>query len=147
MEGQVTISVDMAKFEADAIWDGIKGYVTNTQLSGKEVIENYKNLWFIERAFRMDKSDLRVRLIYHRIQNRIEAHICICFTAYTLMLELERLLKSNRSSISVKRAQEITYNMYQLSYQLPNSKEIKNQILNMDEQQRELYQLVKNEGL
>ncbi|KAA6315040.1 hypothetical protein EZS27_034440 [termite gut metagenome] len=36
--------------------------------------------------------------------------------------------------------------MYQLSYQLPNSKEIKNQILNMDEQQRELYQLVKNGG-
>ncbi|MDR0824864.1 MAG: IS1634 family transposase [Prevotella sp.] len=144
MDGEITIHVDIDKFESDAAWDGIKGYVTNTKLSGKEVIDNYKNLWLIERAFRMNKSDLRVRPIYHRIRNRIEAHICICFTAYTIMLELERLLQANQSSISLKRAQEITYNMYQLTYQLPNSKEIKNQILNMDEQQQELYMLVKN---
>lgn len=51
MEGEVNISIDMAKYEADAAWDGIKGYVTNTSLSKDDVIENYGNLWFIERAF------------------------------------------------------------------------------------------------
>lgn len=61
MEGEVTISISMEKYEADAAWDGIKGYVTNTALEKDEVIANYSNLWFIERAFRMNKFDLAVR--------------------------------------------------------------------------------------
>jgi len=142
MEGDITVSIDMDKFEADAAWDGIKGYVTNTALTAEDVITNYRNLWYIERAFRMNKTDLEVRPIYHRLHNRIEAHICICFTAYTIMLEMERLLKLHQSSITLKRAQEITYNMYQLNYRLPNSKTEKKQILNMDKEQRELYEIV-----
>lgn len=77
MEGEVTISINMEKYEADAAWDGIKGYVTNTTLEKDEVIANYSNLWFIERAFRMNKFDLAVRTIFHRLRNRIEGHICI----------------------------------------------------------------------
>ena len=51
MDGDVSVTIDMDKFNADAAWDGIKGYVTNTKLSDAEVISNYSNLWFIERAF------------------------------------------------------------------------------------------------
>jgi transposase len=144
IEEEVKVSIDMGKYEADAAWDGIKGYVTNTTLSPDEVIVNYKNLWFIERAFRISKSDLRIRPVYHRILNRIEAHICICFTAYTIMLELERHLKAADSSITLKKAEDLTHNMYQLTYQLPNSKEIKKQILKMDNQQVELCRIVEN---
>lgn len=147
MEGEVKISIDMDKFNADAMWDGIKGYITNTKLDKKEVIASYRNLWFIERAFRMNKTDLEVRPIYHRLHNRIEGHICICFTAYTIMLELERILKKNKSEITLLRAQELTFNMYQLVYQLPKSKSTKTQILQMDGEQRELYTIVmKNEA-
>ncbi len=46
---------------------------------------------------------LAVRPIYHRLINRIEGHICICFTAYTIMLELERMLKTAESSLTVYR--------------------------------------------
>lgn len=142
MEGVVTISIDLEKFNADAAWDGIKGYLTNTTLPAKQVIANYRNLWFIERAFRMNKTDLRVRPIYHRLYNRIEAHICICFTAYSIMLELERLLKAKKSAISLKRAQEITHNMYQLVYQLPYSKDTKARMLRMDKEQQELFDII-----
>ncbi len=142
MEGEVIISIDMDKFNGDAAWDGIKGYLTNTTLPAREVIANYRNLWYIERAFRMNKTDLRIRPIYHRLHNRIEGHICICFTAYSIMLELERLLKSSKSTISLSRAQEITHNMYQITYQLPNTKETKTQILKMDNEQEELYNIV-----
>ena len=51
------------KFEDDELWDGLKGYITNTSLSGKEVIENYGNLWQIEKAFRISKTDLQIRPI------------------------------------------------------------------------------------
>ena len=63
-----------------------------------------------------------------------------CITA--LKRILERLLMANKSTISLKRAQEITCNMYQIVYQLPNSKETKTQILKMDTQQQELYNII-----
>src|SRR3989339_633682 len=81
LNGDVTIEIDYDKYNKDKVWDGLKGYITNTKLSETEVMENYNNLWFIERAFRMSKTDLRIRPIYHRLRNRIEAHICISFTA------------------------------------------------------------------
>ena len=142
MEGEVTISINMEKYEADAAWDGIKGYVTNTTLAKDEVIANYSNLWFIERAFRMNKFDLAVRPIFHRLRNRIEGHICICFTAYTIMLELERILKDAESEITIYRAQELVKNMYAITYILPKSKQTKRVYLGMDEEQSELCRLV-----
>ena len=121
---------------------GLKGYVTNTKLSTKKVIENYGNLWYIERAFRMNKTDLRIRPIYHHLRNRIEGHICICFTAYTILLEMERMLKHAKSEITLKRAQELTKTMYLLTYRLPMSKLTKTKILGMDDKQQELYDTV-----
>ena len=142
MEGEVTISINMDKYEADAAWDGIKGFVTNTTIEKDEVIANYSNLWFIERAFRMNKFDLAVRPIFHRLRNRIEGHICICFTAYTIMLELERILKAAKSEITIYRAQELVKNMYAITYTLPKSRQAKRVYLGMDDEQSELCRLV-----
>ena len=142
MEGNITIEIDYEKFNTDNCWDGLKGYITNTKLSGKDIIENYKNLWHIEKAFRMSKTDLRIRPIYHRLKKRIEAHICISFTAYSIYKELERVLYKEKSIISLKRAAEITHNMYQVTYTLPESKHIQTKLLKMDEQQALLYQII-----
>ena len=142
MEGDVTIDIDYEKFEQDAVWDGLKGYVTNTKLTDKEVLENYNNLWHIERVFRMSKTDLRIRPIYHRLRHRIEAHICISFTAYSIYKELERVLYEEKSTLSLKRAAELTHNMYQITYTLPDSKHTKSKLLKMDPDQEELYQII-----
>ena len=142
LTGEVAIEIDYDKYNSDTVWDGLKGYITNTKLSDIEVIENYKNLWHIEKAFRMSKTDLRIRPIYHRLRNRIEAHICISFTAYCIYKELERVLYAAKSSLSLKKAAEITHNMYQITYTLPESKHTKSKLLNMDEQQTELYQII-----
>nr|MBP8960008.1 hypothetical protein [Bacteroidales bacterium] len=93
-------------------------------------------------AFRISKADLRIRPIYHRIRNRIEAHICIAFAAYCILKELERVLQEEKSAISLKRASELTRNMYQITYTLPESKQTKSKLLNMDEEQAELYRIV-----
>lgn len=90
----------------------------------------------------MSKTDLRIRPIYHRLKNRIEAHICISFTAYCIYKELERMLYEEKSTLSLKKAAEITHNMYQITYTLPESKHTKSKLLNMDEEQTELYTLV-----
>ena len=144
IQGEATISIDIEAFEKDAAWDGIKGYVTNTSLSEEEVISNYHNLWFIERAFRMNKTDLQIRPMYHRLRNRIEGHICICFCAYVLQLEMERLLKAAQSSITVERARELVKTMYALTYTKPAHTSPTKVMLGMDEEQGELYRLVED---
>jgi transposase len=142
LEGDVTVNIDYEKYNHDANWDGLKGYVTNTKLTNDQVIENYGNLWHIERAFRMSKTDLRIRPIYHRLRHRIEAHICIAFTAYCIYKEMERVLKLEKSTLSLKKAAEITHNMYQITYTLPDSKHTKSRLLKMDEEQSELYEII-----
>ncbi|MFW5754643.1 MAG: IS1634 family transposase, partial [Marinilabiliaceae bacterium] len=138
----VSVNIDYEKYNQDARWDGLKGYITNTKLTDAQVIKNYGNLWHIERAFRMSKTDLRIRPIYHRLRHRIEAHICIAFTAYCIYKELERVLKLEASKLSLKKAAEVTHNMYQITYTLPESKHTKSRLLQMDEEQSELYEII-----
>jgi transposase len=140
--GEVSITIDYEKYQEDSKWDGLKGYLTNSKLSNKQIIDHYSSLWQIEKAFRMSKTDLRIRPIYHRLRRRIEAHICISFAAYSIYKELERVLHKEKSTLSVQRAAELTHNMYQITYTLPDSKQLKNILLNMDDQQAELYQIV-----
>jgi transposase len=142
LDGEVVIKIDYDKYKADAIWDGLKGYVTNTSLSAIEVMDNYKQLWHIEKAFRMSKTDLKVRPVYHRLKERIEAHICISFSAYSILKELERILKLAHSDITIYNAIEIVQNMYAITYELPASKKEKIQPLKMDELQSQLYNIV-----
>ena len=63
---------------------GLKGYVTNvptTVMPAGEVIAHYHELWRVERSFRMSKSDLRARPMFHRTRDAIEAHLTIVVTA------------------------------------------------------------------
>jgi hypothetical protein len=63
---------------------GLKGYVTNldaTVMAAAEVIGKYHDLWHVERSFRMSKTDLQARPMFHRTRDAIEAHLTIVFTA------------------------------------------------------------------
>ena len=71
---------------------GIKGCVTNItekELASSEVIAYYRDLWHVEQAFRMSKSDLQARPIFHRTQEAIRAHMLICFMALMMGKYLE----------------------------------------------------------
>ena len=125
LHGEATVTIDRDKIAEDARMDGLKGYVTNSKVRNRAVVENYRNLSFIERAFRMNKTDLVIRPIYHRLFNRIEAHVCICFTAYTVLLELERTLakiadkKNKKPGITIYRAKFLAESLYNIEYVNP----------------------------
>ena len=140
--GEIKIEIDYDKFNQDKQWDGLKGYITNADLSPKQIIANYNQLWQIEKAFRISKTDLQIRPIYHRLRNRIEAHICIAFTAYSIYKELERVLKKEKSSLSLKRAADLTHSMYQINAVLPESKHHTSILLQMDEEQSHLHEII-----
>lgn len=141
LTGEVDIAIDYEKYNADSIWDGLKGYVTNTTLPRNKVIEIYSQLWNIEKAFRISKTDLRIRPVYHRLRNRIEAHICICFAAYSVYKELERLLGLNKINISPEKAINEIKEIRQLRYILPKSRIVKTKILNPTQKQTQLLEM------
>ena len=61
---------------------GLKGYITNLEAPTPEfVMGAYHQLWQIEKSFRMSKSDLRARPIYHHKRDSIEAHLTIVMAA------------------------------------------------------------------
>jgi transposase len=75
---------------------GLKGYVTNlaacpddTPVTPEFVIGSYHELWNIEKSFRMSKSDLQARPVYHRKRDSIEAHLTIVFAALAVSRWIE----------------------------------------------------------
>lgn len=138
LKGEVALSLDEERVKADEQWDGLKGYITNTKLEAAQVVAHYGHLWRIEKAFRISKTDLRIRPIYHRKKRRIEAHLCIAFVAYAIYRELELLLQSNGITMTGKRAAELTHTMYAVEYALPDSPERQQQLLRLNDEQESL---------
>jgi len=141
LEGDVKISIDKDKYRADAKWDGLKGYSTNTALTKDEIIENYNHLWHIEKAFRISKSDLRIRPVFHRLKRRIEAHLCISFCAYKIYKELERQLKHKKANISPEKAIDIAKTIYKITIQTNLSNTMHSRLYIDKEEQRYLLKL------
>ena len=71
---------------------GLKGYVTNIPLAlmpAGDVIASYHDLWQVEQSFRMSKTDLRARPMFHHTRDAIEAHLTIVFTALAVSREVQ----------------------------------------------------------
>lgn len=137
LEGDVKISINEEKYQDDSKWDGLKGYTTNSPLPKDEIIENYNQLWHIEKAFRISKTDLRIRPIYHRLKRRIEAHICIAFCAYKVYKELDRQLKTKKADMSPGKAIDIAKTIFKITIQTKLSNTLHSRLyIDKDEQRR-----------
>jgi transposase len=117
----VKVSINKEKIEQDQLWDGLKGYLTNTELPAKDVYEQYSGLWSVERAFRVTKGTLEMRPMFHFTPKRIEAHVCICFVAYKVYKELERILKISHINMSVDKVLDIAKTITTIKINLPIS--------------------------
>jgi hypothetical protein len=85
-----------AEIAAEAATDGV--YVIRTSLPKKAfddaaTVRSYKSLAFVERAFRCIKTvDLQVRPVYHRLADRVRAHVFLCMLAYYLEWHMRQRL-------------------------------------------------------
>jgi transposase len=135
LEGEVKIEIDYNKYKEDAKWDGLKGHMTNIDLKKEKIIQQYGQLWEIEKTFRISKSDLQIRPIFHHLKKRIEAHIFISFAACKIYKELERQLKEKKSELSPEKAIDILKTIYEITIRSPFSNNLlKKLILKTDEQ-------------
>jgi hypothetical protein len=92
-------SIDHAKVDEDAKFDGMFVLRTNSNLSPLEAMLVYKQLWTVERAFRTTKSLFETRPIYHKLDETIRGHVACSFLALVLKKELEdRLAAANNGT-------------------------------------------------
>ena len=116
---EVIISEEM--IAEDCMWDGLKGYITNTDLDAERVIAEYHGLWVVERAFRVSKGTLELRPMFHFTERRIEAHVCICFIAYKIYKELERLIVINKIGMSVDNVLDAAKTITTIRVRMPEN--------------------------
>ena len=105
--GKSTLEINKERLQTEEAWDGISGIITNTkELSHEDAFTHYKNLWKIENCFRIQKTDLKIRPIYHWTPNRIQAHIAICFMAFSCQQYLSYRLRMQKNNFSVERIRD-----------------------------------------
>lgn len=119
IEKDVKVTISEEKIAEDEMWDGLKGYVTNTSLPSSEVVSQYRGLWVVERAFRISKGTLETRPIFHFTERRIEAHVCLCFIAYKVYKELERVINELKLGMSVDTVLKIAKTITTIRLHLP----------------------------
>ena len=132
----VDVVISEEKIAEDAKWDGLKGYVTNTGLPPKDAVDEYRGLWVVERAFRVSKGTLDMRPMFHFTERRIEAHVCICFVAYKVYKELERIIAKAGIKMSVDKVLDIAKTITPVRVNMPQNHETYSKTLFLSEQQK-----------
>jgi Transposase len=120
----VQVVINQEKIAKDSKWDGLKGYITNTALDAATVVSEYKDLWMVEKAFRISKGSLEMRPMFHFTERRIEAHVCICFIAYKVYKELERVIKSKGIALSVDKVLDTARTITTIRVNMPENRRV-----------------------
>ena len=91
-KGRLTLNRD--KISQEELLDG-KYLISSSDdsLSAEDIVRGYKALWRIERAFRDLKHVLDIRPVYHRLSDRIRAHVLLCWLALLLVRVAENETK------------------------------------------------------
>lgn len=120
INGESRIEFDEEKLRAESEWDGLKGVFTNdNDLSLEEILTQYRNLWHVEAAFRVNKHDLKVRPVYHWNPERVKAHLAIAFMSYALVAMLEYRVKLQYKGMS---PEEIRHNLVKVQASILRNK-------------------------
>jgi len=115
-----TVELNEEKIKEEEKWDGLHGIFTNTSFSAPEIIKRYKDLVLIENSFRLSKTFLRMRPIYHYNSARIRGHVALCYLALCLTKYAEKILKKSNINISPEVLRE-ELNSIQASFILDKS--------------------------
>lgn len=91
------LEIDLDKLNQEKLFDGFFGIQTNLEsINAKEILNTYRGLWQVEQTFRIAKSNLEIRPVFHYNTDRIRAHFLICYMSLALIRYVEfELIKNN----------------------------------------------------
>ena len=108
----------------------------------RSVFNTRNALWrALHNAFRVSKHNLKIRPIFHRLQQRIEAHITINFVAYKIYKELERQLREKQAEFGCEQAIDIAKTIYAIEIRDPSTGEVSKETLLLNDEQIRLAEL------
>ena len=92
-QGKDTYTFDEERLKKDSRYDGFLAIATDIEgFDPATVIQQYNQLFEVEHAFRVLKSVLEIRPVFHWTDKRIQGHIALCFTAYSLLNDMTKML-------------------------------------------------------
>lgn len=99
------ITINEEAVQSDVLWDGFHGIAVanSANLSPEAALSRYRDLWHVKEAFRVAKSTLKTRPIFHWSPHRIEAHMLLCFMNLFLERFLELLLRQHGTPLTPDR--------------------------------------------
>ena len=116
-------ALDSNAIENDEKWDGYYGIQTSEKdLSVEKILDAYHTLWKIEESFKIMKSTLEVRPIFHWTEKRIKGHFVICFMAFLLERTLEIKLKNAEIPASPQKIRDSLNSMQFAEIELHGNK-------------------------
>ena len=99
---KTAFTLDLNKIEQDAKFDGYYAITTSEKsMSATDIMDAYHTLWKIEESFRIMKTTLELRPVYHSKPKRIAGHFVVCFLAFLIERKMELLLKNEDDECSV----------------------------------------------
>lgn len=122
LNGVFSFSVNREKLQAVRRREG--SYLLRSNLKGEEpacLWKLYVQLTEIEQVFKELKHDLSIRPIYHKKEDRIEAHIFVAFVAYCLQVTLKQRLKSLAPGLTPRAALEKLASIQMVGVHLPTT--------------------------
>ncbi len=118
------VVLNQTGIDDDAMWDGFHGIAVSreTQLSPAEALARYRDLWHIEETFRVMKSTLGARPIFHWVPHRIQAHVLICFMTLFIERFLEHLLRKNNTPIAPEKIRDALSQVHTMYFKESDTK-------------------------
>lgn len=135
-EGKPVLKLNTKLIEQDKLLDGVKGYYTNIlDIPEGLIVARYKDLWHVEKAFRIAKSDLQIRPIFHHLKESIYAHLIIVFVSLCVVKSIEIL-----SQTPIRKVKDEIWKILDIT--LEDTKTRQKIVARMDTSQNEMAQLV-----
>jgi transposase len=114
-------SLNEAAIKKDSMFDGYYGIQTSERkMSAEQIIEAYHSLWKIEESFRIMKSSLEVRPVFHWKPERIHGHFVVCFLSFMMERRLEMILNDAGIEHSPEKIKEALNEMQLAKVHLNN---------------------------
>lgn len=114
-ETKATLKLNQELIVHDELKEGIKGYYTNLaltdKLSANDIVTRYRDLWHVEKSFRIAKSDLEARPIFHHKKESIQTHILIVFVSLCLAKSIEL-----KTGYSIRKVRDMVWNILDIEF-------------------------------
>lgn len=117
-----SFGLDKEKFQQAELRDG--HYLLRTNLGAddpEQLWKLYMQLTQIEAAFRCLKTDLKIRPLYHQLEQRVEAHILVAFLSYCLMVTLKKRLEPHGPGLTPKAVLEKLASIQMIDVWIPTT--------------------------